>query len=83
MSADEIRRLADNSSFRAFVGEGEDLIGVTGKVKVILLAYAEMVKRCESVLSANSKDKKYRHKDADAALAYANYILKGAKDERK
>ena len=38
---------------------------------------ADMVERCDNVLKANARELEYRHKDADAALAYANYILRG------
>ena len=38
---------------------------------------AGMVERANNLIKANAKALEYRHKDADAVLAAANYILKG------
>lgn len=88
MSADKIRMLAEKVQVGIKGGhhgrahETEIVLPEISmfdrmEISSALLAYAAMVERCEGMLKANSKSLKYRHKDADAALAYANYILKG------
>lgn len=80
MSADEIKALAqqvycDGMSVKR--GGFEHMSNRIKQCSAALLAYAAMVERCENVLKANARELEYRHKDADAALAYANYILRG------
>lgn len=59
-----------------YVG-GECEVHVRPEVYEMLEQAADMMERCDNVLKANARGLKYRHKDADAALAYANYILRG------
>ena len=56
MSAYEIRRLANDPTFKAFVSDGPACIVVTSNVKSALLAYAAMVERCEAKLYSRRFD---------------------------
>lgn len=59
-----------------YVG-GDCVAHVRPEVYEMLEQAADMMERCDNVLKANARGLEYRHKDADAALAYANYILRG------
>ena len=69
MSADEIRRIAEDQTFKAFVSDGPACIIVTSKVKVTLLAYAAMVERCEAEIALTDK--------THYTYNRLNYILRG------
>ena len=79
-TAQEMRDIAENIT-RVDVMDGltcrEHCYPVKQEVKSMLRYAADVVERCDNVLKANAREREYRHKDADAALAYANYILRG------
>ena len=79
-TAQKLRDMAENIT-RVDVMDGltcrEHCYPVKQEVKSMLRYAADMVERCDNVLKANARELEYRHKDADAALAYVNYILRG------
>lgn len=72
-TAQELREAAVSPTYIGGVSE----VRVKPEVYEMLEQAADMVERCDNVLKANARELEYRHKDADAALAYANYILRG------
>ena len=47
------------------------------RIEDMLNLSAGMVERANSMIEANAKDLEYRHRDADAVLMTANFILTG------
>lgn len=72
-TAQELREAEVSPTYVGGVSE----VRVKPEVYEMLEQAADMVERCDNVLKANARELEYRHKDADAALAYANYILRG------